>query len=440
MRARNDTPRRTTGSNFNGDFWKYWTGETISNLGSSVTLFALPLLVYKLTGSALDLGIAGAATFLPYLLFGLILGAWTDRVDRKRMMIGTDIARALIVASIPLMAALGLLSVWWIYLVAFLHATLKICFDAGEFAAIPSLVNQDDLVTANGRIQASYSGASIVGPLLAGVLVIRVPLPVLMLIDAFSFLVSAFALALIRISFNTGEKRAPTSIRADVVEGLRYVLGHPVLRNISMMMALVNFVGTTTYTQLILFAKVRLEASDVQASLLYSAGSLGVVILALAAGPLRKRWSFSTVALGALMLEGALTVVFSLMHWYWPALALWTLIGGLGILFNINTSSLRQAIVPNHLLGRVISIASVLAWSAIPLGSLLGGFAISWTKNVALVYGVIGVLYFLIPFTFSFTALGHAERYIPQGEASAKEKAIDDTGAASSRPDVQVQD
>ena len=440
MRARNDTPRRTTGSNFNGDFWKYWTGETISNLGSSVTLFALPLLVYKLTGSALDLGIAGAATFLPYLLFGLILGAWTDRVDRKRMMIGTDIARALIVASIPLMAALGLLSVWWIYLVAFLHATLKICFDAGEFAAIPSLVNQDDLVTANGRIQASYSGASIVGPLLAGVLVIRVPLPVLMLIDAFSFLVSAFALALIRISFNTGEKRAPTSIRADVVEGLRYVLGHPVLRNISMMMALVNFVGTTTYTQLILFAKVRLEASDVQASLLYSAGSLGVVILALAAGPLRKRWSFSTVALGALMLEGALTVVFSLMHWYWPALALWTLIGGLGILFNINTSSLRQAIVPNHLLGRVISIASVLAWSAIPLGSLLGGFAISWTKNVALVYGVIGVLTFLIPFTFSFTALGHAERYIPQGKSSGKEKAIDDMGATSSRSDIQVQD
>ena len=440
MRARNDPPRRTTGSNFNGDFWKYWTGQTISNLGSSVTLFALPLLVYKLTGSALDLGIAGAATFLPYLLFGLILGAWTDRVDRKRMMIGTDIARALIVASIPLLAALGLLSVWWIYLVAFLHATLKICFDAGEFAAIPSLVNQDDLVTANGRIQASYSGASIVGPLLAGVLVTLVPLPVLMLIDGFSFLVSAFSLALIRISFNTGEKRAPTSIRADVVEGLRYVLGHPVLRNISMMMALVNFVGTTTYTQLILFAKVRLEASDAQASLLYSAGSLGVVILSLAAGPLRKRWSFSTVALGALMMEGALTVVFALMHWYWPALAVWTLIGGLGILFNINTSSLRQAIVPNHLLGRVISIASVLAWSAIPLGSLLGGFAISWTKNVALVYGVIGVLYFLIPFTFSFTALGHAERYIPQGKASAKEKAIDDTGAASSSSDVQVQD
>jgi MFS family permease len=424
MRVKNDTPRRT-GSKFNSDFWKYWTGQTISNLGSSITLFALPLLVYKLTGSALDLGIATAATFLPYLLFGLILGALTDRVDRKRMMIGTDIARALVVASIPLLAALGLLSVWWIYVVAFVHATLRICFDAGEFAAIPSLVNRDDLVTANGRIQASYSAASIVGPLLAGVLVLHVSLPVLMLIDGFSFLLSAFSLALIRISFNSGEKRAPTSIRTDVVEGLRYVLSHPVLRNISIMMALVNFVGSTTYAQLILFAKVRLQASDVQASLLYSAGSLGVVILSLAAGQLRRRWSFSTVALGALMLEGALTAVFAFMHWYWVAIALWTLIGGLGILFNINTGSLRQAIVPNHMLGRVISIASVLAWSAIPLGSLLGGFAITWTQNVALVYAVIGVLTFLIPLAFSFTALGHAERYIPAEKAAEKREVVD---------------
>ncbi len=412
---------------FNSDFWKYWTGQTISNLGSSVTLFALPLLVYKLTGSALSLGITTAATFLPYLLFGLILGAWTDRVDRKRMMIGTDIGRALIIASIPMLFAFGFLTIWWIYIVAFIHATMKICFDAGEFAAIPSLVNQDDLVTANGRIQASYSGASIIGPLLAGVLVTLVPLSTLLWFDALSFLVSSFSLALIRIGFNTGEKRERTSIGSDVVEGLRYVLKHPVLRNISLMMALVNFVGTTTYAQLILFAKVRLQASDFQASLLYSVGSFGVVLLALAAGPLRKHWSFSTVALGALMLEGVLTVVFSLMRIYWVAIVLWTLIGGVGILFNINTSSLRQTIVPNHLLGRVLSIASVLAWSAIPLGTLLGGFAISWTQNVALVYGVIGVLVFLIPFAFSFTALGHADRYIPKqntGEMQGSQKVV----------------
>src|SRR5256712_7069803 len=210
MQANNSTGKQA--SRLNSDFWKYWTGQTISNLGSSITLFALPLLVYKLTGSALNLGITTAAEFLPYLLFGLILGAWTDRVDRKRMMIGTDIGRALIIASIPLLFALGLLTVWWIYIVAFIHATLTICFEAGEFAAIPSLVNQDDLVTANGRIQASYSGASIIGPLLAGVLVTLVPLSALLLFDALSFLASSFSLALISISFNKSEKRAPTSI------------------------------------------------------------------------------------------------------------------------------------------------------------------------------------------------------------------------------------
>src|SRR5712691_12532572 len=115
----NTQTAKTPGNRLSSDFWKYWTGQTISNLGSSVTLFALPLLVYKLTGSAINLGISGAANFLPYLLFGLILGAWTDRVDRKRMMIYTDIARALIVASIPLLSAFGLLTVWWIYIVAF---------------------------------------------------------------------------------------------------------------------------------------------------------------------------------------------------------------------------------------------------------------------------------------------------------------------------------
>src|SRR5579884_122458 len=327
------------------DFWKYWTGQTISNLGSSVTLFALPLLVFKITGSALNLGITTAAEFLPYLLFGLILGAWTDRVDRKRMMIAVDVGRALIIASIPAMAIAGLLTVWWIYIVGFVQSTLTICFEAGQFAAIPGLVNQDDLVTANGRIQASYSAAQVIGPLLAGLLVTVMPLAMLMAVDAFSFLVSSFSLALIRASFNTGAKRASASIGRDVIAGLRYVLGHPVLRNISLMMAMVNFIYTTIASQLVLFAKERLQASDVQVSILYAAGSIGIVILSLTAGPLRKRWSFSKVALGALMSSGLLTIILSFMHLYWPVTILWAIISGLGMLFNINTGSLRQSIV-----------------------------------------------------------------------------------------------
>jgi MFS family permease len=400
---------------FNPNFWKYWAGQTISNLGSSITIFALPLLVYKLSGSALNLGISAAANMLPYLLFGLLLGALTDRVDRKRMMILTDISRALVIATIPLAYELGLLSVWWIYAVGFIHTTLTICFEAGQFAAIPGLVDRDDLVTANGRIQASYSAASILGPVLAGVLVVLMPLAFLMLLDALSFLLSAFSLGLITISFNRSshEERERRHIFQDVSEGLRYVWGHPVLRNISLMMAAVNFVAATQGAQLILFAKTRLHASDVQTGLLYTAGSVGVVVLALAAGPLRKRWSFSRVALSALMLDGCCILLMAFTHSIWLALITEGLAQGFGILFNINTGSLRQVIVPDHLLGRVMSIASVLAWSAIPLGSFLGGLLISRTNNIVLVYALIGILVILIPVGFSFTPLGRAEKYLP---------------------------
>ena len=138
------TAKTTAARRLTADFWKFWAGQTISNLGSSITLFALPLLVFKLTGSALDLGISTATTFLPYLLFGLIIGAWVDRVDRKRLMIATDIARGLVLASIPLLDAFGVLTILWIYAVGFVSTTLTIGFDSAEFAAIPSLVSRSD--------------------------------------------------------------------------------------------------------------------------------------------------------------------------------------------------------------------------------------------------------------------------------------------------------
>jgi MFS family permease len=410
---------RRRGWLLSGDFGLFWAGQTISNLGSSFTLFALPLLVFKLTGSPLNLGVTAAMEFVPYLLFGLVIGAWVDRVDRKRLMIATDLGRAAVIAVIPLLDATGQLSAGWVYAVAFLHATLTIAFEAGQFAAIPSLVpSGDDLVTANGRVQASYSGAQVAGPLLAGLLVAVMPVQDVLLFDAASFLVSAGTLVLIGTSFNAprpdGQERR--AIRQEVVDGLRYVLGHPVLRSISAMMALVNLVGATTYAQLVLFAKRQLDASDAQVGLLYAAGSAGIVLLSLLAGPLRRRLSFSRAALGALVVDGLLTLALAGVHWFWLAVPLWAAISGLALFFNINTMSLRQQIVPNHLLGRVISIAGVLAWSAIPLGALAGGWAIEATGSVALVYGVIGATVAVIAASFALGPLGHAERYLPAPE------------------------
>ena len=403
------------------DFWKFWAGQTISQLGSSFTAFALPLLVYKLTGSSVSLAIGTAAYFLPYLLFGLVIGAWVDRVDRRRMMIAVDLGRALVIVLIPILSYTDALSVGWIYGCAFVISTLTIAFDSGQFAALPSLVAKDDLVTANGRLQASYSAAMIVGPLLAGLLVATVKLETVFVVDAASFVGSAASLALVRTSFNPDQPAERKHILRDVSEGLRYVLGHPVLRNISLMMALINFVSATTFSQLVLFASVELDATDTQIAVLFAAGAAGVVCLGLAAGQLRRRLSFSVAALGAMMLEGILGIAFGLNNVYAVGLVLWAAMSGLGLFFNINTVSLRQQIVPSHMLGRVVSIASVLAWSAIPVGALLGGWAIEATDDVALVYAVIGGLTFLIALAFRFTALGHADDYLDAPDAAPPE-------------------
>jgi MFS family permease len=400
------------------DFWKFWAGQTISNLGASVTAFALPLLVYKLTGSALNLGLTLALGMLPNLILGLFIGAWVDRVDRKRLMIVVDILQLLLIGSIPLVALFGAIPIWWVYVVVFAMGLLTVFFQAAEFAAIPSLVPNNDLVTANGRIQASYSAAMVVGPLLAGLLVAVIPVEDLLLIDAVTFGVSAVLLGLIRRGFNTAGPARTGSILADIGEGLRYVWAHPVLRNISLMMCLVNLVATTVHAQLVLFVSERYGASETQVGIFYSAGSAGVVVMSLAAGALRRRFGFSKVALGALMLSGLLTTALALTPWYWLGVGLWALQMGLTIMFNINTGSLRQAIVPGHMLGRVISVAMVIAWSANPLGALAGGWLIDRTGSVALVYAVIGVLTFLIPLALAFTALGRAERYLPAAAAA----------------------
>ena len=413
------------------DFWKFWAGQTISNLGSSFTQWAVPILVYQLTHSAVNLGIATAATFLPYLMFGLLIGAWMDRVDRKRAMIALDWLNSIVIFSIPLVATFGHLTVWWIYAVTFLQSTIFIAFSAGEFAAIPSLVSTDDLVTANGRIQATFSAAQVVGPLLAGALLSVFSITWVMAFDAGSFVVSAISLSLIRGSFNPSREtpKEATTILHDVREGLRYVLSHPVLRNISLMMALINFVTASTFAELVLFADQRLDASKRQIGLLFAAGSAGVVVTGLLAGRLRKRFSFTALAMTSLMLMGLCTIVFAGMRWFWAALPFWAAAGGLGILFNINTGSLRQAIVPNHLLSRVLSIAGVLAWSAIPAGAIVGGWVISASGNVALVYGVIGLLTICIAAFFRFfTALGDAQRYVDERK-SEEQRAASETEA-----------
>ena len=408
------------------DFWLYFSGQLISQVGSSFTLFALPLLVFKLTHSATNLALTTVSNFVPYLLFGLVLGALVDRVDRKRMMLLTDVGRAAVIAVLPVLALSGTLRVEDIYAVAFVQSTLGILFNCGEFAAIPSLVGRDDLVAANGRIMATNSAGQILGPILAGVLVTLMPAADLLFFDAASFAVSAASLALIRRSFNAADRPGAasagvTGLLADVRAGLRYVWSNPVLRSISVMMALINFVASTENSQLVLFAKRVLGASDSEVALLFAAGAAGVVAVSVAAAPIRRRLSFAVTALGALVISGVAVTAMALIGSYPAALILWAVSSGFGLLLNINTASLRQAIVPNEMYGRVVSIAQVLAWSAIPLGALAGAAAIHLSGSVTDVYAVTGALTALIALLFAFSPIADGDRYLamPAGDEPA---------------------
>jgi hypothetical protein len=402
------------------DFWLYFSGQLISQVGTSFTFFALPLLVFELTHSATNLAITTASEFVPYLLFGLILGALADRINRKRMMLLTDVARAAVIVVLPALALEGALHVYLIYCVAFVVSTLGILFQCGEFAAIPSLVGRDDLVAANARVMATNSAGQIVGPILAGVLVTILSPANLLFFDAGSFVISAASLALIRGSFNAdiANPRAPTSgvggLLGDVKEGLRYVWSNPVLRTISIMMALINLVCAPQNSQLVLFAKRALKATNSEVAYLFAAGALGVVVVSLCAAAIRRHLSFAVTALGALVISGLTCMAMAFIGSYYAVLVLWAASSGFGLLLNINTSSLRQAIVPSHMYGRVISIATVLAWSAIPLGALAGAALIKLTGSVADVYAASGALSALIAALFFFSPIRHGDRYLAE--------------------------
>lgn len=401
-----------------GDFWIFWTGQTISQVGSALTATALPLLVFKLSGSALDLGLASAATWVPYPLFGLFIGAWVDRVNRKGLMIGLDIARAAVLAVLPALALLGHLPIWWIYLVTFINSTLTVGFVSATNAAIPSMVPQDDLLKANGRIQASAPFASVIGPLLAGLLLAATSLQVVLWCDALTFVVSAISLALIKTSFNAvaQEARPERSLRRDILEGLRYVLAQPVVRTMALFSLLANLSVAVLYPQIVLYAKEVLFASDTQVSQFFTAAGVGAVVLMLSAGFLQKRLSYGVILLGSILLSGVCVLAMIAARLFWVDLVCFGVLFGLIGLYDVAFDSILQAIAPNQLLGRVLTFTSVVAIFSVPLSTVVGGLVIDQVKNVLLVFGILGAFLVFLALVFVRSPLTRVEGYLPSAQ------------------------
>ena len=365
------------------DFRKLWAGETVSLFGSEVTELALPLVaVLVLDADAGQMGLLAAARFAPFLLITLPAGAWVDRRRRRPVLIGSNLGRALLVGLVPLLAGLGLLRMGHLYAVAFAVGTLTVVFDIAYQSYLPSLVEREQLVEGNSKLQASASAARVGGPGLGGLLVQLVGAPRALLLDAGSYVVSAASLLAIRnrepapAADRDGQPRA--RLRREIGEGLAVTYRNPVLRSMAGLAATYNLFSQVVEALLVLYAARELGLSAGVIGLVISAGSLGALAGAALTGRLERRLGVGPSLILAVVVECAALLLVPLASG--PAavtagvLGLGFLGNGFGLgLSNVFAVSLRQAVTPDRLLGRMNASYRFLTYGAIPLGALLGG-------------------------------------------------------------------
>jgi MFS family permease len=363
------------------DFMKLWTAETISQLGTQVTLLALPLTaILILKASPFQVGLLGTMEFLPFILVGLPAGVWVDRLRRRPILIAGDLGRALALGSIPLAYELGVLHIVQLYVVAFVTGVLTVFFDVSYQSYLPSLVDRDRIVDGNAKLEVSRSGAQLAGPGLAGALIQILKAPVAILADAISFLGSALFVFLIRKKESPVDRNGPDgsrrSMRTEIAQGLRYVWRHPLLRPIAFCTATSNLFGFIGQAVLLIFVVRELGLSAGAVGLAFSIGNIGFLLGAFLSGRAARRIGVGRTIVGSAVLFGLafLPVPLATRGSIFPILVIAMLFGGFGnVLYNVNQVSLRQSITADRMQGRMNATMRFMVWGTIPIGSLIGG-------------------------------------------------------------------
>ena len=359
------------------DFVKLWTGQTVSQLGSQVSQLALPLVaVLVLHASAFYVALLGAVDLLPFLLFALPAGVWIDRIPRRPVLIAADAGRAVVLASIPVVAAFGTLTIGQLYAVGFLTGTFTVFFDVAYQSYLPSLVGRSHLVEGNAKLELSRSAAQIAGPGLGGLLVGAITAPYAIVVDSVSFAVSALFLGRIRSREPRPEPTAAPSMRAELMEGLRYVLGDPRWRALTMYVSTFNFFSSVAFALYVVYAVRYLGLTPGELGLVLALGNLGWLVGALVVRRVSGRLGVGTTLAVAGFVGGAATLLVPLAPQGFPIPFLVTsgVLVGLSIVhYNVTAISLIQTLTPERLLGRANASRRWIVWGTIPLGSLTGG-------------------------------------------------------------------
>ena len=362
------------------NFLRLWTGQTISQFGSQITLLALPLTAaLTLHATPAEMGILSATETAPFLLVGLFAGVWVDRLRRRPILLVTDFARGILLLAIPLAALLGALMIGLLYAVAFLVGILTVFFEVAYQSFLPALVGREQLVEGNSKLEVSRSAAQIAGPGVAGGLVQLVTAPIAIIMDAASFFVSALFLVFVRVPEAAPAPRAERqTVWKDIGEGLGVVFGNPLLRAIAGCTATSNLGNNIWQAILILYLTRRLGFGAGVVGLIFATGSIGFLCGALLAGRIARRFGLGPTIVGSIAL-GSLGVLLIPIAQRPASFALPLLIvsqfiaGGSGTIYNINQVSLRQAITPDHLLGRMNATMRFIVWGTLPIGALIGG-------------------------------------------------------------------
>ncbi len=362
-----------------GAFVTLLTGQTISLVGSQVSALALPLTaVLILNANAAQMGILQAVEYAPAAIFGLFAGVWVDRIRRRPVLILTDLGRGLLLGSIPLALYLGVREMSYLYLIGFLVGVLTIFFAVAYQAYLPSLVERESLVAANGTLEASSSTAQILGPGLAGALVQLVTAPLAILADATSFFISAIFMLFIRAPEPRIERRK-TGMWREIGTGLRFVFGHPLLRITLLTSGICNFFTGNLNAQVVLYATRDLHIAPLGIGGIFAVGSVFGLLAAALAGWIGRRLGVGRLVIVALLLLGVGSVCWPLAFGA-PEVVLLTVGAGASLvaisdgLYNVSVVSLRQLVTPADLQGRTAAAGRVVIWGAQPLGALGGGF------------------------------------------------------------------
>jgi MFS family permease len=363
----------------NRDYRLIVIAGVVSAMGSKVSQIALPLLALALTQSPVWAGLLGAAQQLPYLILSLPAGALVDRLPRRQLLIACDLLRCLLLGSIPVAYALGVLGMTQLLIVVFVAGSCTVLFEIADIAALPHVVGPAQLVRARSVSEGVEAGAAALGPGLGGLIVAlgrstAGGAALAYLVDSLSYLLSAFALLAVRRPLHTAPSETAPIWRA-VREGLRFLWGRPALRDLMLLTAAANFLQAPLALGVVLAAQRRFGLSPAQIGLIFSVAGAAALLGALLAARLHRPERLRPTVLGALLAWALsallmavapsgvlLALAYAVTQLAWPSYA-------------VAVVSYRLSATPEGLHGRVTSAFRTLSYGAEPLGLAVGGWA-----------------------------------------------------------------